>query len=268
MPDLDGTAGGGLPARSGNRRCGATDAGRPRFIRNRADPSMFCRQGGHNLPNKTRAATRARPCPVCHGGDGCSRAETGLILCRRRAGAESGFVHLGQSKGDSQYSLYREEGDSALNVKDKHQDNGTSKAKPPPIDWNARARACQEKLTAERRRKLADLFGIPEAALSTMPIGWADPGPHLDQETKRPIGGCWTFSEVDADGRTIGISCRYLNGVKKAWPDGQRGLTAPKGWLLRQGPVLCPEGQSDTLALTALGLAAVGRPATPAASST
>src|SRR5205085_334883 len=40
----------------------------------------------------------------------------------------------------------------------------------------------------------------------------------------------------------------------------KRGLIIPEGWERRKGPVLLAEGASDTAALHALGLAAVGRP--------
>jgi hypothetical protein len=82
-----------------------------------------------------------------------------------------------------------------------------------------------------------------------LPIGW------------KPVdlsGPCWTFPE--SNGRIIGISRRYRDGTKKAEQGGARGLTIPEGWQQREGPVFCPEGPSDVLALTAMGLAAIGRP--------
>ena len=48
--------------------------------------------------------------------------------------------------------------------------------------------------------------------------------------------------------------------TKKMRAGGSRGLTIPDGWIDRPGPVLLVEGPSDTLAATAAGLAAVGRP--------
>jgi hypothetical protein len=87
--------------------------------------------------------------------------------------------------------------------------------------------------------------------LNVLDIGWLPDDPH---------GPCWTFPECDAAGQVIGISRRYGNGNKKLLPGGRRGLTIPDKWQEGQGPILLPEGPSDTLALTAMGLSAVGRP--------
>ncbi|WP_171475045.1 hypothetical protein [Frigoriglobus tundricola] len=43
-------------------------------------------------------------------------------------------------------------------------------------------------------------------------------------------------------------------------PGSKRGLTLPTGWRDRPGPVFVVEGPTDAAALTAAGLAAVGRP--------
>jgi hypothetical protein len=62
-----------------------------------------------------RAATKARPCPVCEGDHSCSVGEDGLIFCRRRSGPQPCFVYLKQAKGDDQWAQYRREGDPHLN---------------------------------------------------------------------------------------------------------------------------------------------------------
>jgi hypothetical protein len=72
--------------------------------------------------------------------------------------------------------------------------------------------------------------------------------------------GRWTFPETDAGGQVIGMTCRDRVGVKQAMRGGKRGLFAPAGWPDCAGPVLVPEGPTDAAALTAMGLAAVGRP--------
>ncbi|HEV3435760.1 MAG TPA: AAA family ATPase, partial [Gemmata sp.] len=70
----------------------------------------------------------------------------------------------------------------------------------------------------------------------------------------------WTFPERDGQGQIIGITRRFASGEKRAMKDGYRGLTIPRVWREKDGPLLLVEGASDTLALTLCGLAAIGRP--------
>jgi putative DNA primase/helicase len=208
-----------------------------------------------------KSASRSRPCPLCEGIDGCSIGDDGLIMCRRRQGPQVGFVCLGPAGQDPQWTLYRREGDPKLEDNDRParvSPNGQSST--PEIDWRARADRFAQNLTPERARELASVLGLPVAVLSEMPfLGFCDNGPHKDDSGKA-LGPCWTFPEFNSSGNVIGLMCRYLNGEKKAWPGGKRGLSVPLRWLERDGPILIPEGPSDVLALTALGLPAVGRP--------
>src|SRR5439155_20673048 len=115
-----------------------------------------------------------------------------------------------------------------------------------------RARQLVEGLTPERRHELAETLGLPEATLAMLPFLGFDPEDRW--------GPCWTFPEVDGAGRVVGIRRRYQNGDKKLMQHASPGLTLPHGWQERGGPVLGLEGAGDTLAATAVGLAAVGRP--------
>jgi len=82
------------------------------------------------------------------------------------------------------------------------------------------AKGFAAKLTPEHAGELARALGLPAAALSELPLlGYCPEGPHPE-----PGGPCWTFAEVDGQGRTIGLNCRYADGKKKAWPGGRRGL--------------------------------------------
>jgi putative DNA primase/helicase len=199
---------------------------------------------------------RGRPCAVCGGNHKCSYGEDGLILCGRKSGDVPGFVYLKQAKGDPQFAQYRREDDPALN-RNQHphgyrgpkaaaHKNGA--APKPRTDWGAKAQEYAGQLSPQARARLARDLGLPESALAELPIGCCK------QEK------CWTFPERDASVRVIGINRRFLDGRKKAMPGSQRGLTIPRGWRDRDGPVFCPEGPSDVLALTAMNLAAVGRP--------
>src|SRR5262249_37217076 len=67
------------------------------------------------------------------------------------------------------------------------------------------------------------------------------------------------FPERDAAGRLIGILKRLPDGQKRMHPGSRRGLTMPGGWADEEGPLFLVEGPSDTLALVACGLSALGR---------
>jgi hypothetical protein len=206
-----------------------------------------------------KSVSRGNPCPLCEGTDGCSIGADSLFLCRRREGPQAGFICLGPARRDPQWTLYRREGDPLLSERDgRPQPNVQHK---PPADWQVKADALAAKLTPTLGEELAGTLGLPLAVLGKLPLlGFCPDGPHKDKDTRKSLGACWTFPEVDGAGRVIGLTCRYRDGCKKAWPEGKRGLTVPGNWRERNGPVFLPEGPSDTLALTALGLSAVGRP--------
>jgi hypothetical protein len=172
-------------------------------------------------------------------------------MCGRPQGNVPGFVFFGPCQGDPQFGMYRRADDPHLNSRQDNEANG--------IDWKSKAETFAKALTPCFRGQLAKALALPEAALSALAIGYMPAGPHR-QEDGQPIGPCWTFPEVTGHGRIVGISCRYPGGQKKAMARGKRGLTVPVGYRDREGPLFLPEGPSDALALTALGLSAVGRP--------
>jgi hypothetical protein len=204
-----------------------------------------------------KSVSRGQPCPLCDGADGCSLGADGLILCRRREGPQAGFVSLGKCEGDPQWSMYRREGDPLLNDGDRRNGNGRSPSasSKPAVDWTARAEGFTRQLTPDRAEDLAAALGLPVNVLAELRIGYCDRGPHSE-----PGGPCWTFPEAGATGRVIGLTCRYADGTKKAWPGGRRGLTIPCHWREQEGAIYLPEGPSDVLTLAALGLSAIGRP--------
>jgi hypothetical protein len=213
---------------------------------------------------KFKPATRSAPCAVCEGADGCSSADDGLLFCRRREGQQPGFVYLGQAQGDPQWALYRREGDPHLQSNGNYERRRYAGRSPngfSPKDSRLEALASRyaDNLTPELRRELAELLGLPESALAALCIGYQEQGPHVD-DNHRPMGACWVLPETDANGTIVGLTCRYRDGTKRACPGHQRGIIVPRNWEQNDGPILLPEGPSDTLALTALGLAAVGRP--------
>lgn len=116
-------------------------------------------------------------------------------------------------------------------------------------DWAALVARLAAGLTEAHRGCLADHLGLPDMVFDRLPIGYL------------PGDEAYTFPECGADGRYCGVIRRYLiTSEKKALPHSTRGLTVPRDWAHLSGPLFCPEGASDTLALTALSLASVGRP--------
>jgi hypothetical protein len=225
---------------------------------------------------RLKPVSRAAPCVICKGTEGCSRGEDGLILCRRPPGTTpDGFIDLGEARGDPQYRAYRAVDDQLLRKRQEERDrqNQAPRRRPSTVgtphnaangatnanvtNMGAKARELAGKFTCNHRAELAAELGLPESAILSLPlIGYSPTGFH-EGYRDRP---CWTFPEFSAGGAVAGITCRYPNGEKKVMRGGHRGLFTADGWLNRDGPVFLPEGASDTLTATALGLAAVGRP--------
>jgi hypothetical protein len=124
----------------------------------------------------------------------------------------------------------------------------------PPEEWEVRCAAWAEFFakSSAARSTLAQALTLPESVLEQLPgVGvWND----------HKKGPCWTFPERDAQGRIVGVGLRFRNGDKPSAPGSARGLSLPLGWKERSGPLYLVEGPSDTLAMTAAGLAAIGRP--------
>jgi len=218
-----------------------------------------------------KTVTRAAPCPVCDGDHKCGRGKDGSILCGRIPDGlqpgklHNGFVFLGASEKDPQFGLFRAADDPRLKEKEEESRREWERRKQPSpngtaartVNVDATARQLARNFTDAHRAELAFELGLPETALTTLPlIGYSPVGFHRGYEDQP----CWTFPEVSAGGAIVGINCRYPDASKKTKQGGNRGLIVPAGWLGRPGPVFLVEGASDALTLTALGLSAVGRP--------
>ena len=226
---------------------------------------------------KFKPVSRTHPCEICGGDHKCARGDDGLIMCGRPKGEVPSFVFLGLAEKDPQFGMYRREGDPGLqdpivigqeSPNRGHGDQGSETPVPPSngtvcnqedrrldqqsIDWEAEAMSYANNLSPALRRELAEALGLPEYVLVALPLlGFSPDDPH---------GACWTFPEVDGTRRVVGIQRRYRDGTKRVMRGGNRGLTVPEGWQQREGPIHIPEGQTDPLALTAMGLPAIGRP--------
>jgi hypothetical protein len=243
-----------------------------------------------------KEVTKDRPCAVCGKGKKCKCGNKGLILCGYRRGPVPGFVYMNQAKGDDQFAQYRAEDDPLLREREDeyqrgrqratgasgfkgtatggsspqpppppppeangHADDGS--ARPSPIDWEAKAREFVHQLTPALRAELAGDLGLPVACLDALPLLGFNANNHdLDEQGQFALAPCWTFPEEDGAGRVIGLLKRHRGGRKKAMTGSARGLIVPSKWREYDGPIYLPEGPSDVLAGTALGLCCVGRP--------
>jgi hypothetical protein len=110
------------------------------------------------------------------------------------------------------------------------------------------ARRFREALNPQRCKRLADELVLPAASLEAVGLGWS-----RDKN-------CYAFPERDGRGMVIGIALRGKRKQKLFVKRSKRGLTYSKNWDVGDGPIFLVEGATDTAALVAIGLAAVGRP--------
>ncbi len=96
---------------------------------------------------------------------------------------------------------------------------------------------------------LACELSVSVQSLQALLVGWCNPEK------------CWTMPERSADGIITGLMRRFSDGKKMMMKGHSRGLYFCDGWDGYNGPVLIPEGMSDTAAAITLGLSAIGRPA-------
>jgi hypothetical protein len=116
-------------------------------------------------------------------------------------------------------------------------------------DWCALQRDFTTALSEDRLSQLANEWGVSAALLKKLGVGWSK----RDQ--------AYTFPEHDHRTQIVGIMLRDARtGKKRTVRGSKRGLYFLRGWRESEGPILLPEGVSDTAALLAHGLAAVGRP--------
>lgn len=192
---------------------------------------------------------RGKPCPAC-GADtkGCSATEDGLHFCRGEPGSGWFSVKKGE-RDENGFGWFRRDDPSRA----VRQADRPGRKKAAKVDWPARAKQFAENLHPDRRSSLSmKILGLPADALDVYPL--LGTGKNDDE------GRYYTFPEFDARGRVIGLSRRFNDGSKKCMSGSKRGLSLPHGWRDRPGPVFVVEGPTDAAALTAAGLAAVGRP--------
>ena len=173
-------------------------------------------------------------CPVCGKPDWCLYDPDGsAAICQRvtsdkRAGTnDAGYLHRFTDNRSTRVTK--------------------TKTKADTTDWPAVANRHAKHAGADL---LDAVWGLPAGSHKCLPmVGYS---PH---DTGGP---CWTVPMVNGAENVVGISRRYGDGSKKSM--GRNGLFVPAGWRHRPGAVFVVEGASDTAAMTAAGLCAVGRP--------
>lgn len=181
-------------------------------------------------------------------------------MCRGGVGEKPGFKYLGKAKGDPQWSLYRL--DLAEPYREPHYQRQVRKPAGKPqtkveskrkgMPWILTAQQHAADLTQTRKLELANHLKLPVECIDSLF--------HVGSLKDRREGECWTFPEQDGDGQIIGIVRRRADGRKRTIQGSARGLNITRNWDELEGPVYVPEGASCTMALSAMGLAAVGRP--------
>jgi hypothetical protein len=204
--------------------------------------------------------TRGQPCAICGKSDKCSRGADGSLWCGRTFADVSGFKCLGKSRCET-WGIFRTEEEIAASRRDSAHTNGNDNGKRttpdlPAIDWTARAQTFANALTIELRDELAADLGLPPAAVSDFAyIGWSDREWNNKSEKHEPA---FILPEFAGD-KVVGLNCRFRDGHKKMMAGSLRGLTIAEHWD-KGGDVHLVEGFSDSAALGAMGLTALGRP--------
>lgn len=203
----------------------------------------------------------ARPCPLCGGVTDCRTNQlTGGVGCRRTSDimppAGWRFAKI-DAHGFSVF--YADEFDDRQPITDfaKKKIDAARKAKAagPVITGGTTAfdRIAEDArpMTADECQQLAKRLTLPTGIFALLDVMRLD----CDDRNKP----AWVFPERDAAGVIVGYTLRYADGSKKN--HGHRGLSIPAAWAAdATATIYLCEGATDTLALHALGLTAIGRP--------
>ena len=217
-------------------------------------------------PPEWRTVTREHRCPCCDKADWCRVSGDGEWLhCKRAASTAnpSGWRRIRQTPQGG--TLF-------------HRDRAVvTDWQPPPQHPRApRRRLTPQRITEilatsrgpgwqEQVAALATARRIAPTVLEHLAVGWI----WGDVSRGQPLdAGEWIYPQRDATGAIVGIHRRLArpftrNGstISKLYvPGSTSALTYAADWLDQPGPILCPEGLTDTATLHHLQIAAIGRP--------
>lgn len=196
------------------------------------------------------------PCPKCGSRSWCYVAADGRhLFCSRAseqdgnttAGGEHVRIRLHDDTGEECESVHSPRGVTKKTVGTDRRDSRQDQ------HWSSTARVAREALSQEMLNELAARLGVSSRALKKLGVGFAT------------CPEAWTFSELDDSGHIIGINRRFVAahselGRQAAIYGSCRGIYYERDWREHDGPLLIPEGASDTAAAIMLGYSAVGRP--------
>lgn len=243
-------------------------------------------------------AKRGTPCHVCESATkGCSWTEDGLHLCRGEPADTAAWADVLRGKADDAgYRHYRRREDDRgrrdpqrnghaaptpvirpaaqapdapppAPAKPKPTPHPIPGAKPgKPQTWREQAQAFAR---AASSSAIAANLQLPLAAIDgkspVLGLGYTTYGMKAGDGTWI---GAVTFPMFDGGREPCGITKRLDEHIadthKYTMPGGKLGVILGRDWSTRPGPLLIPEGGSDTVALATCGLAAVGRPSNAA----
>jgi hypothetical protein len=162
---------------------------------------------------------------------------------------------------DGPYYLYPVGGAAPVEGRSRAQPPARHPKSPPRVRGRHLPNRFVLGFTRGRAADLASAIRLPLWAVEGFPgVGYRPDANGSDHLSPNP--GAWTFAERDGAEQVVGFHLRYCDGRGKKHLTGtHRGLFIPPAWRTIPGPLFLVEGASDTLALSAAGLAAIGRPA-------
>lgn len=208
--------------------------------------------------------TAANPCPICGKPDWCRVTLDGEVAQCRRLGSHSTYTPftVGPDKG----GVFRAFFDLCPSpLAGPRPFVAPETPTPATRRTNGHKRSLSvdlyERLFTEQvANDLAKELKLPTWAVSIPGVG-ATPVEFERGSWRTGLGDFdWTFAEQDGAGRVVGFHIRYPDGTKRHKTGTNRGLFVPDSWAQNRGPVYLVEGASDTLAMNAAGLSAIGRP--------
>ncbi len=222
------------------------------------------------MANFTYHAAR-NPCPICGGVEDCRTSITGIIHCWRgeRHSPPAGFTYI---RDDSQaFAMFAPDDDNreaadkfqrrAANAENERKRRKKAGERSTTTTAFNRIAADKRPMTDSERDTLASLICLPMGIFSLTDVEFLP-----FDSNNRPA---FVFPERSATSAIVGFTLRYTDGTKRN--HGGRGLTLPTtptpamaaddaNGTVDTSMIFAPEGASDTLAMLAMNLHAVGRP--------
>jgi hypothetical protein len=225
--------------------------------------------GADQASGAWESASRGEPCPICGKPDWCRvTGDRRAVLCKRSDGtAPAGWRAVKSAKGGG-HVLARIDP-----LADDHAVLERVRTPKMPAGHKLTTERCAEILASGRGpgwrtylEQLAEQLRVSPDVLEHLGVGWR----WGDVDRGRPLHeGDWIYPMRDGSGQVVGVHRRLAVPFKQAGKlvgklmvQGSRlGLIyAPELWQRGSGPILMPEGMTDTAAIMHIGQASVGRP--------